>query len=213
MDLDQLPDHVVYSPNVIEFVTVAAETCLFMEHVTEFSLNDFVRKSVQLLPFLYLKASMLEIPEPVFDDLPERFVTEEDYQFIREQTQQLLGSADSYLEVFHPDIALSDTPIAAFVSEDLADIYQELKDFAANYQLADVDIMNDALTACLVAFTQHWGQKLLNALRALHAVRYSDDFELQAEETLLNENHPSIDRNSFLQFLKDDDNDELNNLL
>lgn len=213
MDLDQLPDHVVYSPTVIEFVTVAAETCLFLEHVTEFSLNDFVRKSVQLLPLLYLKASLLEIPEPVFDDLPERFVTEEDYQFVREQTQQLLGGADSYLEVFHPDIALSDTPIAAFVSEDLADIYQELKDFAANYQLADVDIMNDALTACLIAFTQHWGQKLLNALRALHAFRYSDDFELQAEETVQNETHPSLDRNSFLQFLKDDDTDALNNLL
>ena len=31
MQSAQLPDHIVYSPAVIEFVTVAAETCLFLE--------------------------------------------------------------------------------------------------------------------------------------------------------------------------------------
>jgi len=173
---EELPDHIVYSPAVIEFVTVAAETCLFLEHATDQTREDFILKSVKILPLLYLKASLLEIPEPVFDESPERFVTEEDYLYVKEQVEQLLGSDDSYLEVFHPDMALSDTPIAAFVSENLADIYQELKDFAANYQTVDTDIMNDALAACLQAFGEHWGQKTLNALRALHAIRYSDSF-------------------------------------
>jgi len=103
-------------------------------------------------------------------------VTEEDYLYVREQVEQLLGADDSYLEVFHPDMSLSDTPIAAFVSENIADVYQELKDFAASYQLGEVDIMNDALVVCLEAFGQHWGQKLLNAMRALHALRFSDGF-------------------------------------
>ena len=30
--------------------------------------------------------------------------------------------------------------------------------------------MNDALVNCIEAFEQHWGQKLLNVLRPLHAV-------------------------------------------
>jgi hypothetical protein len=211
MEIDQLPDHIVYSANVIEFVTVAAETCLFLEHVAEFTKTDFVQKSVKVLPLLYLKASMAYIPETVFDDAPERFVTEEDYQFVREQLEQLLGPDDSYLETFHPDMAISDTPIAAFVSENLADIYQELKDFAANYQLGDVDIMNDALAACLQAFGEHWGQKLLNGLRALHALRFSDGFgeEVESDDVA---SHGKIDRNSFLGFLHDDD-EELSNLL
>jgi hypothetical protein len=211
MDLDQLPDHIVYSPAVIEFVTVTAETCLFLEHTSEFSNTDFVTKNVKILPLLYLKASLLEVPNPVFEDVPERFVTEEDYLYIKEQIELLLGADDSYLETFHPDMAISDTPIAAFISENLADVYQELKDFAANYQLADIDTMNDSLVACLEAFANHWGQKLLNALRALHAIRYSDGFG-QAEETEgLNENK-SINRNTFLNFLHDDD-DELSQLL
>jgi hypothetical protein len=212
MDLDQLPDHIVYSTKVIEFVTVAAETCLFLEHTTEFSKTDFIQKSVKLLPLLYLNASMIQVPASVYEDSIERFVNEEDYQFVREQVEQLLSTDDSYLEVFHPDMALSDTPIAAFVSENLADIYQELKDFAANFQLGDVDIMNDALVICLEAFGQHWGQKLLNALRALHAVRFSDGFGLEeTEEERVSRN--KIDRNSFLNFLHDDANVELSNLL
>lgn len=214
MHTDQLPNHLVYSKNVIEFVTVAAETCLFLEHTIESMQVDFVQKSVKLLPLLYLKTSLLDIPETVFDDPTERFVTEADYQFVREQIEQLLGSDDSYLEVFHPDMSLSDTPIAAFVSENLADIYQELKDFVANYQLADVDIMNDALAGCLVSFGQHWGQKLLNALRALHALRFSEIFGVEPDDVIEQSiEKKKLDRNSFLNFLHDDEEDELDNIL
>ena len=119
---------------------------------------------------------MVSTPETVLDDVPERFVTEDDYQFVKERVENLLGNDNVYLEVFHPQMKYSDTPIAAFISEDLADIYQELKDFAANYRLGIADVMNDALAACIEAFAEHWGQKTLNALRALHALRYGDDF-------------------------------------
>lgn len=206
-----LPDHIVYSPVVIEFVTVAAETCLFLENATEQTRKDFVIKAVKIMPLLYLKASMLEIPEPVFDDGAERFVTEEDYLYVKEQVEQILGADDSYLEVFHPDMSISDTPIAAFVSESLADIYQELKDFAANYQTIDTDIMNDALVVCLRAFGEHWGQKLLNALRALHALRFSDSFLNEDDEEIVAAQ--KINRNAFLNFLQDEEDDELNDKL
>ena len=211
MDTDQLPDHLVYSKKVIEFVTVAAETCLFLEHTNELSKTDFVQKLVKILPLLYLNTSLLEIPESVFDDIPERFVNEEDYQFVREQVEQLLGADDSYLEVFHPAMALSDTPIAAFVSENMADVYQELKDFVANYQLGDIDIMNDALASCLTAFGEHWGQKLLNGLRAMHALRFSDTFGSDEDDSDTT-GRKLIDRNSFLNFQHDED-EELTKLL
>lgn len=199
---EELPDHVVYSPPVIDFVTVVAETCLFLENASEGGRDEFIDKSVKILPLLYLKTSLLKVPEPVFGDGAERFVTEEDYLFVKEQMEQLLGVDDTYLEVFHPDMALSDTPIAAFISENMADIYQELKDFAANYQTADTDVMNDALVVCLEAFAEHWGQKLLNALRALHALRYSDSF---GEENTEAPQGAKLDRNAFLGFLHDDE--------
>jgi len=199
---EKLPDHVVYSQPVIDFVTVVAETCIFLENTSEAGRDEFIDKSVKILPLLYLKTSLLKVPEPVFGDGAERFVTEEDYLFVKEQMEQLLGVDDTYLEVFHPDMALSDTPIAAFISENMADIYQELKDFAANYQTADTDVMNDALVVCLEAFVEHWGQKLLNALRALHALRYSDSF---GEEETEAPQGAKLNRNAFLGFLHDDE--------
>jgi hypothetical protein len=212
MEIDNLPDHIVYSPQVIDFVTVAAETCLFLEHATDFSREEFVARGAKMLALLYLKTSMLEIPERVYEDMTERFVSEEEYNDVKGQLALLLGEKDSYLETFHPDMSLSDTPIAAFISENLADVYQELKDFAANYQLADTDVMNDALVTCLETFAEHWGQKSLNALRALHSIRYSDGFSVENPEVA---ELPTgkLNKNTFLGFLKDDDEEDVNSYL
>ncbi|MEA4981309.1 MAG: DUF5063 domain-containing protein [Paludibacter sp.] len=206
MEIDNLPDHIVYSPQVIDFVTVAAETCLFLEHATDLSREEFVSKGAKILALLYLKAAVLEIPERVYEDMTERFVSEEDYNDVKGQLELLLGEKDSYLETFHPDMSLSDTPIAAFISENLTDVYQELKDFAANYQLADTDVMNDALVTCLETFGEHWGQKALNALRALHNIRYSGGvgIESQGDQELPT---GKLDKNTFLGYLREDDED------
>lgn len=206
MSNQNLPDHIVYSPKVIEFVTVVAETCLLCENASGLTKTDLIQKSSSVLALLYLKALLIEKPEPVFDDQTERFVTEEDYLYVKEQYEQLLGADDSYLEVFHPDMAMSDTPIAAFISEDMADIYQEIKDFAANYQTMETDLMNDALLACLEAFEAHWGRKTLNAMKALHALRYQDITEEEEEDTV----RAKVNRNTFMNFLNDDEN-EINN--
>lgn len=208
MKIENLPDHIVYSPQVIDFVTVAAETCYFLEHAADLPREELVSKGAKILALLYLKTAMLTVPERVYDDIPERFVSEDAYNDVKGQVESLLGDKDAYLETFHPDMSLSDTPIAVFVSENLADIYQELKDFAANYQLGDTDIMNDALVICLEAFGEHWGQKCLNALRALHNIKY--DVGLSDESQVASTFQTGkIDKNVFLGFLKDDD-EELN---
>ena len=46
---EELPDHVVYSPPVIDFVTVVAETCLFLENASEGGRDEFIDKSVKIL--------------------------------------------------------------------------------------------------------------------------------------------------------------------
>ena len=196
----------VFSKNVIEFVTVAAETCLLLENATELPKPEFIATCTRMLPLLYLKTSLVDISELNTEGDIEHFVTEEDYLFVKEQVETLLGADDSYLEVFHPDMAYSDTPIAAFVSENLADIYQEIKDFAANYQIGETEIMENALQVCLETFAEHWGQKLLNALRALHAVRYGENFGLEEDDAGLNpKDYRKLDRDSFLKFQTDEE--------
>ena len=162
--------HYVYSEPAIEFVTVAVQLCLYLEQAREQDKSDFIEKMLCLLPLLYIKARLLPKAQTEMDGYPERFVTESDYDEMRGIVSTLMGGDDAYLEVFVEDMRYSDEPITAFVSENIADIYQEVKDLACNYQTRDEAVMNDALVNCIEAFEQHWGQKLLNVLRPLHAV-------------------------------------------
>ena len=41
---EELPDHVVYSQPVIDFVTVVAETCIFLENTSEAGRDEFIDK-------------------------------------------------------------------------------------------------------------------------------------------------------------------------
>ena len=167
--------HPVYSKNVIEFVTVAAEYCSFLENSNQQDTRSFIEKMTKIIPLLYLKASLLPSFKTTLEEEGiERFVTEEEYEFIRQQTLNVIGQYDEYLEVFHPDMQYSDSPVLACISEDLADVYQDLKDMAGNFRSADLPIMNEALVNCEENFRNFWGQKLLNALRALHNVLYSE---------------------------------------
>lgn len=168
--MTQSNTHYVYQQPAIEFVTVAVQLCLYLEQVEGHDKSEFVEKMLCLLPLLYLKARLLPKATEELDGFPERFVSEQEYEDIRQKVAQCMGADDTYLEVFVEDMRYSDEPITAFVSENIADIYQEIKDLACNYQTRDEAVMNDALVNCIEAFEQHWGQKLLNVLRPLHAV-------------------------------------------
>ncbi len=165
----------VYRQDVIDFVTVSVQTCLLLEQATDQTHDDFVDKLCKLLPLLYLKTRMLTSVEPSEDAEVQAFTTEEDYNMVSFGVRQLLGSDDAYMEVFVEDMRYSDTPITCFISEDLADIYQPLKDMALNYQTQVDDTMYEAVSWCLVQFRQYWGQKLLNVLRPLHALSYNTE--------------------------------------
>ena len=153
----------IYERNTLEFVTVALEFCTFVENAGNTGLFDFLDKAVKILPLLYLKATLLPEAEEDEDAEPELTVTEDMYESVRNRIAGLLGEKDSYLETFHPDMQYSDTPIAAFISENLADVYQ-------------------AIVLCRKNFCEFWGQQLLNALKALHAVRYSDEELLETDK-------------------------------
>ena len=132
---------VIFDKNVIEFVTVAAEFCAFLERAESMKRSTFVDTTLKILPLLYLKASMLPKCEMIGDESPETYVT-----------------------------------------EDLADIYQDIKDFIFVFQLGLNETMNDSLAICQENFGLLWGQKLVNTMRALHDVKYSPKARGEDEE-------------------------------
>jgi hypothetical protein len=163
---------IIFDPRVIEFVTVAAEFCRFLEQAEEKKCADVVETSLKLLPLLYLKAILLPPCEATGDDEPESYVTEEVYEILRMNLSDLLAEDDDYLDVFVKDMVYSDQPIGKHISEDLADIYQPVKNFVFVFQLGLPETMHDAVAGCREQFYEYWGQTLVNTLRALHEVHY-----------------------------------------
>ena len=174
----------IFEKNVIEFVTVAAEFCAFLERAEHMKRKAFVDTSLKILPLLYLKASLLPKCETIGDEAPETYVTEEIYEILRINLAGLMGEKDDYLDVFVQDMVYSDQPIKKSISEDLADIYQDIKDFIFVFQLGLNETMNFGLL---------WGQKLVNTLRALHDVKYNQQNENDEEDNEEENNELSDD--------------------
>jgi hypothetical protein len=179
--MDTNPDP-VYSRNVVEFVAVANEFCKYAEHAGELKGDELLRIMQRILPLMYLKASLLPKLEPFFEDGNEKFVTETDWNEINDVLKEKFGTANDYLEVFDEKINDIERPVLSSISENMADIYQDMKDFLLLYQTGTGEVMNDAVWECRMNFENFWGQKLVNSMRAIHKFIYSGE-EIARVET------------------------------
>lgn len=177
----------VYSRNVVEFVAAANEFCKYQEHAIEIKGEEMLRILQRILPFLYLKASLLPSLEPYFEDGNEKFVTENDWIRIHDTLKEKFGTANDYREVFDDKANETDGPVVASLAENMADIYQDLKDFLLLYQTGTQEVMNDAVWECKMNFENYWGQKLTNSLRAIHKFIYSGEEIARVENNIENE--------------------------
>ena len=107
----------------------------------------------------------------------ESFVKEDDYEAVRSYVSMNFADLDTYLDVFVEDFKYSETPVMKTISEDIADIYQDVRDFVSNYRSGVEDIVVDALAQVKENFEMFWGQKLVNTMRAIHEVYYNESEE------------------------------------
>jgi len=162
---------VIFERNSVEFVTVAAQFCNFLENAQDMEREEFVDTALKMLPLLYVKALLLPEMELMDeDDELENYVTEESYSLMNAQLADIMGDRDDYLDVFVEDMKYSDQPVTRYISEGLADIYQDIKDFIFVFKQGVNRNMHNALAKCQENFRLYWGQKLVNTLRALHEV-------------------------------------------
>ena len=183
----------VYSRNVVEFVAVANEYCKYTEHISDIKGDEMLKIMQRILPLMYLKASLLPKLEPFFEDGNEKFVTEADWNSINELLKEKFGTANDYLEVFDEKINDSEGPVVSSISENMADIYQDMKDFLLLYQTGTAEVMNDAVWECRMNFENFWGQKLVNSMRAIHKFIYSGEEIGKVEKAEFDENRNTAD--------------------
>ena len=164
----------VLNNNSLAFIGLCNEYCQTLEAARETECDDFIAAMLRLLPRIYITASDLKIDdlgleEPYIDGR----LDEDYYDSIRRSIENLLGPDDTYLEVFEEDMKYSDTPIAASVSEGLADIFQVLYNFLEAIKDVPNELIDQALIAVKDDFQSYWSRILCNVMRALNHIRYN----------------------------------------
>lgn len=161
------------APNSLAFIALSNEFCSAIENAMEFEKEDFVAKMLKMLPRIYMTVTDIDIEESTEDFYALPYLDESVYDSLRSQIATLMGEDDVFLETFEEDMKYSDAPVSATISEDLADIYQQLYNFVASVRDVDTEAINSIIITCKEEFASYWGQTLCNVLRALHSVFYN----------------------------------------
>ncbi len=185
-------NNIVYAPVTLDFVTIGVEFCSFLEKMEVKSRTEWAKTMLRILPLLYVKATLLPSVEVIDDQMAEVFVKEQDYMLIANQVASVLAEEDVYLDVFVEDMKYSDRPVSSFVSEDIADIYQDIRNFVSVYQHGLEETMVFALNDIAENFRAYWGQKLVNVLRPLHALVYKPLDDINLDHTIGEEDIPWV---------------------
>lgn len=158
----------IQSKPVMEMLAVAMEYCRFINEIQNYELPeafDFLQK---ILPALYLKGSLFPMVEADDSSANERFVTEEEYETLRVRTSAHLGDHDYFSAVDLLNDDLNAVPVS--LSELLADIYTDLKDFILLYAKESTAAKENAVANCRYYFQTGWGQRITLALPYIHFV-------------------------------------------
>lgn len=163
--------------NQLSVIALANEYCRSLELVASVTPEEFIGSMVRLLPRIYISVSDLlpgQIEEEPDYSMDSIHLDEVYYDQIREGIAALLGEFDAYLETFHEDMQYSDTPIAATISESLADIFQVLYNFVEDVKVSDTEEQLTYLAALRDDFSSYWSQILCNVMRPLNELSHRD---------------------------------------
>ncbi|MDM8004316.1 MAG: DUF5063 domain-containing protein [Bacteroidota bacterium] len=166
-------EKVIYSRQVVEFAASANEYCKYLESTQDISGIEIMKVMQRLLPFIYLRASLLPLLEPVLEETNEKTVTEFDWTRMHDSLLSKMGNNDPFPVIVSAGDP-SDGLYTGSIAENLTDVYQDLKDFIVSYKSGKEEVMNDAVWEVLMNFEEFWGKKLLNVLSAIHSVLYSE---------------------------------------
>jgi hypothetical protein len=180
--MEEMNEQKILSEEVITFVKLAATYCGLVEQGGPAGRREWFTELRDLLAGLCVQALRLPQVEPLSPEGNQKFVNEEEYNTVLQNVRKKAGQWDEYPEVYDPEDPVEELDITARISEDCADIFQDLKDFITLYHVGNYEVMNDALWEVRENFDRLWGQKLLNVLRTVHRLLTHTDLSDEEEE-------------------------------
>ena len=151
-----------------EFTAQARTYCSFIEDGHAPNSWIFAQRCLTQLLCLYHLA--LQLPEiaPASEDLFEN-IKQDAWNAVRENIAKTLAR-DYYWEVFEPLEQDQPEPVLGSLSDDLADIWRDLKPGVAMMETGSAALVSDVVWQWRISFETHWGQHAATAIAALHAI-------------------------------------------
>ena len=171
--MESINNEAAYSKPVLEMLKVANEYCLFLEGIDKYTIEDTYILLHRILPLMYLKGSLLPEIEVEDTGANERFLTAEQWESLFGELRKKFHRVDEYWLLDY-QAADPTNPIKASISEQLTDIYQDLKDFLILYQKNSKDAKQNAANNCRTFFYTHWGTMCINLQKQIHYLLYKD---------------------------------------
>jgi hypothetical protein len=159
----------VISRQVIEMITVAHEYCLYFEQAEKHEPDQILSFVQKIGPLLYLKGAMLPDTIEADPEFAERYVTEEQWEAIFKTLREKFSEMDLYYTLDENNDSQQQS-----LADNLADVYQDMKDFVMLYQKAPMQSKSWAVKELKHLFEIHWGKIILKALNAIHIILYND---------------------------------------
>jgi len=162
----------VYSQHVLELIRLGHEYCLFVEKADQYGKEETISFIHKLFPMLYMKGLLLpDIPiDPT--ESGERFVTEEEWESVFNTLRNKLDEKDEFWAV-DPEISGGNEAVKLSLAENMADIYQDMKDFIMSYQRHSRAAKELAVTECKEWFTGRWGKRIAETTHYLHHLLFT----------------------------------------
>ncbi len=169
---EHLTEDPAASREVIEMITVANEYCLFFEKAESYGSEQIMEYFRKIAPLIYLKGALLPGTNVTDSRVAERFVTEEQWEGVFKTLREQFGDADVYYEHDH-----NFDSVQASLSDNMADIYQDMKDFIMLYQRNTLAARQNAVSLLRDLYQWRWGPALLSALGAVHNIVFRENID------------------------------------
>jgi len=162
------------SRKVLEMITVANEFCLFLEKAEDYSKMEILEFLQKVLPLIYIKAALLPEVKVEDENATEHYVTEEQWEGIFNVIRAKTGEEDIFhyidqLEKSHMD------PVKGSIAENIADIYQDLKDFLMLFQHPLNPYRENSVRDCRQLFITRFGYRIVNTQVAIHYILFKKE--------------------------------------
>lgn len=164
------------SPAALSLAALSIEYCKAVAASAMTEPRTFLRDVLRYLPRFYITISDLDpmgqgdSTDPEETGLIYNTVTEEQYDDARAAMSAVLGENDMYLDTPVEEMRFSDTPVAVSLAEQLADIYQNMADFAATVGQVTPDMIPEVLSELKYRFVTYLSDTICSALRAANYV-------------------------------------------